>query len=99
MADRLTFRQTLLQMLAAYYDLSFKEIGARCGMTERNVSHQLRRQRKRDEMKDDVCTAHRCHEHLRVAHVATEDGYAALFEPADVPGRGCEHTHAVAARL
>ncbi len=54
MADKLTFRQTLIQMLAAYYDLSFKEIGARCGMTERNVSHQLRRQRKRDEMKDDV---------------------------------------------
>ncbi|MBW8875679.1 MAG: tetratricopeptide repeat protein [Acidobacteria bacterium] len=54
MADKLTFRQTLLQMLAAYCNLSFKEIGARCGMTERNVSHHLRRKRKRDEMKDDV---------------------------------------------
>jgi tetratricopeptide (TPR) repeat protein len=54
MADKLTFRQTLLQMLAAYYDLSFKEIGARCGMKERNVSHHLRRKRQRDEMKDDV---------------------------------------------
>jgi DNA-binding transcriptional ArsR family regulator len=54
MADRLTFRQKLLQMLAAYYELSFKEIGARCGMTERNVSHHLRRPRRRDEMKDDV---------------------------------------------
>lgn len=54
MADKLTFRQTLLQMLAAYYDLSFKEIGARCGMKERNVSHHLRRKRQRDEMKDEV---------------------------------------------
>lgn len=45
MADKLTFRQTLLQMLAAYYDLSFKEIGACCGMKERNVSHHLRRKR------------------------------------------------------
>lgn len=54
MADRLTFRQKLLQMLAAYYELSFKEIGARCGMTERNVSHHLRRLRRRDEMKDDI---------------------------------------------
>jgi tetratricopeptide (TPR) repeat protein len=54
MADRLTFRQKLLQLLAVLYDLSFKEIGARCGMTERNVSHHLRRQRRRDEMKDDI---------------------------------------------
>jgi tetratricopeptide (TPR) repeat protein len=54
MADRLTFRQTLLQMLAVLYDLSFKEIGARCGMTERNVSHHLRRPRRRDEVKDDI---------------------------------------------
>lgn len=54
MADRLTFRQKLLQLLALLYDLSFKEIGARCGMTERNVSHHLRRQRRRDEMKDDI---------------------------------------------
>jgi tetratricopeptide (TPR) repeat protein len=54
MADRLTFRQKLLQMLAAHYDLSFKQIGARCGMTERNVSHHLRRQRRRDELKDDI---------------------------------------------
>ncbi|HSS77217.1 MAG TPA: hypothetical protein VLV54_10785 [Thermoanaerobaculia bacterium] len=54
MSDKLTFRQTLLQMLAVLFDLSFKEIGARCGMTERNVSHHLRRQRRRDEMKDEV---------------------------------------------
>jgi len=54
MADRLTFRQKLLQMLAVYYEVSFKEIGACCGMTERNVSHHLRRLRRRDEMKDDV---------------------------------------------
>ncbi|MFY9820181.1 MAG: hypothetical protein WAM82_02295 [Thermoanaerobaculia bacterium] len=53
MADKLTFRQKLLQMLAAYYEVSFKEIGARSGMTERNVSHHLRRPRKR-EMKDDI---------------------------------------------
>jgi len=54
MSDKLTFRQTLLQMLAVLSDLSFKEIGARCGMTERNVSHHLRRPRRRDEIKDDV---------------------------------------------
>ena len=55
MADnKLTFRQTLLQILAVLYDLSFKQIGARCGMTERNVSHHLRRPRRRDDIKDDV---------------------------------------------
>src|ERR1700681_1616671 len=54
MTDKLTFRQTLLQMLAVLFDLSFKEIGARCGMTQRNVSHHLRRPRRRDDIKDDV---------------------------------------------
>jgi tetratricopeptide (TPR) repeat protein len=54
MSDKLTFRQKLLQLLALLYDLSFKEIGARTGMAERNVSHHLRRQRRRDDIKDAV---------------------------------------------
>jgi len=54
MDDKYTFRQTLLRMLAAYFGLSFKQLGARCGMTERNVSHHLTRKRRRDDLKDDV---------------------------------------------
>lgn len=53
MGERLSFRQTLLLILAAYYNLSFKEIGARCGMTEKNVSHHLKR-RRRSEMRDEI---------------------------------------------
>lgn len=53
MTEKLSFRQKLLQMLAGYYELSFKVIGARCGMTEKNVSHHLTRPR-RGEMKDEI---------------------------------------------
>jgi len=47
-AHKLTFRQLLLSMLALWYDLSHKEIGARAGMTQKRVSQHLKRGEIRD---------------------------------------------------
>ncbi|HEY2291024.1 MAG TPA: tetratricopeptide repeat protein [Thermoanaerobaculia bacterium] len=53
MPRKLTFRQLLLSILALRYDVSQKEIGARAGIPEANVSYYLSRERRRD-MKEDA---------------------------------------------
>jgi hypothetical protein len=53
LAMALTFRQKLLSMLAVWYDLNQKEIGARARIPPKNVSDYLRRKR-RVEIKDEV---------------------------------------------
>jgi len=53
MRRKLTFRQLLLSILALWYDLSQKELGARTGIDPKEVSQYLRRKR-RGEIKDEL---------------------------------------------
>ncbi len=53
MVRTLSFRQLLLSILALWYDLSQKEVGARAGIPQKQVSHYLRRERL-VEIKDEV---------------------------------------------
>jgi tetratricopeptide (TPR) repeat protein len=53
MKRELTFRQTLLSILALWYDKSQKEIAAAAGLSQSDVSHYLRRPRS-GEIKDET---------------------------------------------
>jgi tetratricopeptide (TPR) repeat protein len=52
MARRLTFRQLRVSILALWYDLSFKEIGAAAGMPQKLVSQSLRPLARRKDLSD-----------------------------------------------
>ena len=55
MADRkLMPRQFVLSILALWYDLSFKEIGAAAGMPQKQVSQSLRPLKRRKDLTDRV---------------------------------------------
>ena len=53
MRGTLTFRQMLLSILALWYDRSQKEISAKAGLSQSDVSHYLRRPRA-GEIKDET---------------------------------------------
>jgi tetratricopeptide (TPR) repeat protein len=63
MKRALTFRQVLLSVLALWYDRSQKEIASAAGISQSDVSHQLRRPRLgdiKDEMFERLLAALEC---------------------------------------
>lgn len=60
MPRKLTFRQLVVSVLALWYDLSHKEIGAAAGIPQKEVSRYLRRRGTKEETLDRLLAAIPC---------------------------------------